>query len=115
MQDFVPRYEERFGEVPSDRACMAHDAVKLWAEVVEEAGSLDPDQFAETVEDFAFTSLRGETSVRAIDHQAAVPSCIGELELDEERGFYVYGDIREVPAEEVWLSEQEIEQKRPGG
>jgi branched-chain amino acid transport system substrate-binding protein len=114
MQAFVEKYEERFGEVPSDWACMAYDAVKLWAAVVEEAGDLDPDNFARTVEGFEFTSLRGDTFIRPIDHQAAVPSYIGELELDEERGFYVYGNLQEVPAEEIWLSEEDVKQARGG-
>jgi branched-chain amino acid transport system substrate-binding protein len=112
MQAFVETYNERYGRVPSDWACMAYDAVKLWAAVVEDAGDLDPDAFSTTVEDFEFTSLRGDTSIRAIDHQAAVGSYIGELELDEDLGFYVYGNLREVPAEEIWMSEDEVTQAR---
>jgi branched-chain amino acid transport system substrate-binding protein len=114
MAAFVETYEGEFGEVPSDWACMAYDAVKLWAEVTEEAGDLEGDSFSETVEDFEFTSLRGDTQIRAIDHQAAVPSYIGELQLDEELGFYTYTDIQAVPAEDIWLSEEEIEQRRAG-
>lgn len=114
MAAFVESYEGAHGEVPSDWACMAYDAVKLWAEVSEEAGSLEGDAFAETVEGFAFTSLRGETDIRAIDHQAAVPSYIGELQLDEERGFYTYTNIDAVPAEEIWASEEDIETRRAG-
>jgi branched-chain amino acid transport system substrate-binding protein len=112
MGEFVDVYSERYGEVPSDWACMAYDAVNLWAQVTEEAGDLDPDNFSSTVEDFAFTSLRGDTSIRAIDHQAAVASYIGELQLDEELGFYVYTNTQAVPAEETWLSEEEIMERR---
>jgi len=114
MSAFVETYDERFGEIPSDWACMAYDAVKLWAAVVEEAGDLDADLFTETVEGFEFTSLRGETTIRAIDHQASVPSYIGALELDEDLGFYVYGDLQAVPAEDIWLSEEEITELRGG-
>jgi branched-chain amino acid transport system substrate-binding protein len=114
MTDFVETYRSEYGEVPSDWACMAYDAVKLWAAVTEEAGSLEADAFSQTVEDFEFTSLRGDTYIRAIDHQAAVGSYIGELELDEELGFYVYADAQEVPAEDIWLSEEEITERRGG-
>lgn len=114
MTAFVATYDERFGEVPSDWACMAYDAVQLWASVVEEAGDLDADLFTETVEGFEFTSLRGETTIRAIDHQASVPSYIGELVLDEDLGFYVYDDLEAVPAEDIWLSEEEITGLRGG-
>ena len=40
MNDFVERYTDRFGEVPSDWACMAYDAVHLWAQLAETAGSV---------------------------------------------------------------------------
>jgi hypothetical protein len=86
--------------------------VQLGAQVVEENGSEDPEAFVETVEGFEFTSLRGDTFIREIDHQAAVSSYITDLTLDEERGFYVYDDINEVPAEDIWLSEEEIEEAR---
>jgi branched-chain amino acid transport system substrate-binding protein len=112
MTDFVERYNEEHGRVPSDWACMAYDAVKLWAQVVEENGSEDPEEFVAAVEDFEFTSLRGETYIRGVDHQAAVASYIGELVLDEELGFYVYDNLQEVPAEDIWLSEEEITERR---
>jgi branched-chain amino acid transport system substrate-binding protein len=112
MTDFVERYQEEHGRVPSDWACMAYDAVKLWAQIVEENGSEDPEEFIATVEDFEFTSLRGETYIRGVDHQAAVASYIGELVLDEELGFYVYDNLQEVPAEDIWLSEEEVLERR---
>lgn len=114
MSAFVKTYDERFGKVPSDWACMAYDAVNLWAEVVEDVGDLDADRFSETVEGFEFTSLRGEATIRAIDHQASVPSYIGELELDEDLGFYVYKNLQAVPAEDIWLPEDEVTQRRGG-
>ncbi|MGH8874285.1 MAG: ABC transporter substrate-binding protein, partial [Acidimicrobiia bacterium] len=115
MATFVTNFQAEFGRVPSDWACMAYDAVKLWAEVVEEAGSLEPDSFVSTAEGFEFTTLRGDTYIRELDHQAAVASYIGELEFSDPHGFYVYGSINEVPAEEIWLSEEEVEAARAGG
>jgi branched-chain amino acid transport system substrate-binding protein len=112
MAAFVEAYQGAYGEVPSDWACMAYDAVMLWSQVVEQTGSLDPDAFVATVEGFEFTSLRGDTFIRAIDHQAAVPSYIAELTFDDELGFYVYGETTAVPAEEIWLSEEQIRAAR---
>lgn len=112
MREFVDSYREAYDLVPSDWACMAYDAVNLWAQVVEENGTEDPAQFVETVEDFSFTSLRGDVTIRGIDHQASVASYIGELQLDEELGMYVYTNLVTVPAEEIWLSEEEIEERR---
>ena len=43
MAQFVQAYEAEHDRVPSDWACMAYDAVKLWAEVVVENGDADAD------------------------------------------------------------------------
>lgn len=112
MAEFVEAYQEEYDRVPSDWACMAYDAVKLWAQVVEENGTEDPDEFIEAVEGHDFNSLRGDFTIRAADHQAAVPSYIGELQFDDELGMYVYTDLVTVPAEEIWLSEEELEERR---
>jgi branched-chain amino acid transport system substrate-binding protein len=114
MADFVQSYQDRYDQVPSDWACMAYDAVLLWAEVVEENGSLDADQFAETVEGFSFGSLRGDITIRPVDHQASVSSYISDLSYSDEFGMYIYDDITEVPAEEIWLSEEEVEAQQQG-
>lgn len=114
MATFVENFRAAYDRVPSDWACMAYDAVKFWGLVTEQAGSLDPDAFVETGEGFEFTSLRGDVYIREIDHQASVSSYIGELVLDPELGFYVYSNINEVPAEEIWLSEEEVEAGQAG-
>jgi branched-chain amino acid transport system substrate-binding protein len=108
MTSFVERYQEAYDEVPSDWACMAYDATMLWAAVVEENGDLDADAFVDTVEGFEFTSLRGDITIRPEDHQASVSSYISELTYSDEHGMYIYEDITEVPAEDIWLSVEEL-------
>lgn len=115
MSEFVANFEATYDRVPSDWACMAYDAVQLWAAVVAEAGTVDGPAFVETAAGFEFTSLRGESYIRDVDHQAAVPSYIGRLTLDADRGFYVYSELETVPAEEIWLSEDEVAAQQPGG
>lgn len=115
MTEFVANFQAAYDRVPSDWACMAYDAVRLWAGVVEAAGSTEADAFVEAGAGFEFTSLRGDTYIRAIDHQAAVPSYIGELAFDEELGFYVYSNLQTVPAEDIWLSEDEVAERQPAG
>ncbi len=114
MKEFVQTFKDKYDTVPSDWACMAYDAVNVWAQIVEKNGSLDADQFAETAGGFKFTSLRGDTEIREIDHQAAVASYIGELTFDKDLGFYVYGNINAVPAEQTWLSPDEVTKARGG-
>ncbi len=112
MADFVDRYMDRYDLVPSDWACMAYDAVMLWAQVVEAAGSADGQAFADNVAGFEFTSLRGETYIRDVDHQAAIGSYISELTWSDEFGMYIYPTAVPVPAEDIWLSEEEVLQAR---
>jgi branched-chain amino acid transport system substrate-binding protein len=108
MTDFVERYTERYGNVPSDWACMAYDAVMLWAQVVESAGDASGQAFADAVGGFEFTSLRGETYIRDVDHQAAIGSYISELTWSDEHDMYIYETAEPVPAEEIWRSEDEV-------
>jgi branched-chain amino acid transport system substrate-binding protein len=112
MADFVERYMDRFGSVPSDWACMAYDAVMLWAQVTEAAGSAEGQAFADTVGGFEFTSLRGDTYIRDVDHQAAVGSYISELTWSDEFEMYIYPTAEPVPAEDIWLSEEEVLETR---
>jgi branched-chain amino acid transport system substrate-binding protein len=112
MADFVDRYSDRYGNVPSDWACMAYDAVHLWAQLVEAAGSADGPAVVAQVPGFQFTSLRGDTYIREVDHQAAVASYITELTYSEEHGMYIYETYVEVPAEDIWLSEDEVRARR---
>jgi branched-chain amino acid transport system substrate-binding protein len=112
MRSFVERYQAAYDQVPSDWACMAYDAVMLWAAVVEENGDLDADAFADTVEGFTFTSLRGDITIRPEDHQASVSSYISDLTYSDEHGMYIYDDIVEVPAEDIWLSVEDLEAAR---
>lgn len=113
IDDFVTRYRDRYGIYPSDWAIMAYDAVKLWAAGVEEAGSTEPDALVEALEGYRFDSLRGPVTIRPIDHQASVPVYSGTVQMDPEVGFATWTDVRVIPGEEVWLSEQEVEALQP--
>lgn len=112
IDEFVQNYRDRYGIYPSDWAIMAYDAVKLWAEGVEEAGSLDPDELVEVLEGYEFESLRGPVTIREIDHQASVPVYSGTVTQDPDVGFATWTDVREIPGEEVWLSEEEVQQQQ---
>jgi branched-chain amino acid transport system substrate-binding protein len=112
MEDFVERYMDRYDSVPSDWACMAYDAVMLWAQVVEETGDPSGQAFADTVGGFEFESLRGDIYIRDVDHQAAVGSYISELTWSDEYDMYIYETAEPVPAEDIWLSEDEVLETR---
>ena len=108
IDDFVKRYRDRFNAYPSDWAIMAYDAVKLWAQGVEESEGVDADGVVEALEGASFESLRGEVTIREVDHQASVPVFSGEVAPDDEVGFPTYENPKSIPGDEVWLSEDEV-------
>jgi branched-chain amino acid transport system substrate-binding protein len=66
MRSFVERYQAAYDQVPSDWACMAYDAVMLWAAVVEENGDLDADAFADEAVEQATSMLAGGLTRREV-------------------------------------------------
>ncbi|CAN5481535.1 ABC transporter substrate-binding protein [soil metagenome] len=108
IDEFVTNYRDRYGIYPSDWAIMAYDAVKLWAQGVEEAGSLDPNELVEALEGYEFDSLRGAVTIRPEDHQASVPVYSGTVSPNPEVGFPTWTDVQQIPGEEVWLTEEEV-------
>ncbi|MGH2746091.1 MAG: ABC transporter substrate-binding protein [Thermoleophilaceae bacterium] len=112
IRDFIQRYDTRFRKPPSDWAIMAYDAVKLWAEGVEQAGEVDADKLVEALEGYQFDSLRGPIEIRAADHQASVPLYGGTVsdKADPKAGFPTYEKTVSVPGDEVWLSEDEVKE-----
>ena len=110
IEDFIQNYRDRYGIYPSDWAIMAYDAAKLWAEGAEEAGSIEADALVETLEGFEFESVRGTVTIRPEDHQASVPVYSGIVTQDPEVGFATWTDIQQIPAEDVWLTVEEVQE-----
>lgn len=54
--------------------------VTLWAEAVKKAGSFDTDKVAKAWEGMEFDGPYGKILMRAKDHQALMPFCIGKVE-----------------------------------
>lgn len=108
IDGFIEDYRAEYDSYPSDWAIMAYDAVQLWAQGVEEAGSLEPDELVATLEGFEFESLRGPVTIRAEDHQASVPVYSGTVTFTDEYEFATWSDIEQIPGEEVWLSVEEV-------
>ncbi|MGH2755873.1 MAG: ABC transporter substrate-binding protein [Actinomycetota bacterium] len=112
IDDFVQNYRDRYGIYPSDWAIMVYDAVMLWAEGVEEAGDLDPDNLVEALEGYEFESLRGTVTIRPQDHQASVPVYSGIVTQDPDAGFATWTEVETIPGEEVWLTEEELAEQQ---
>jgi branched-chain amino acid transport system substrate-binding protein len=79
MDDLVTRYRARYNnEYPSDWAVMEYDAIKIWAQAADAAGSLDSDKVRAQLVGHPFESVRGpQVTVRKEDQQANVGETIG--------------------------------------
>jgi len=59
VQDFVSRYEARFGSVPDALAALAYDAAVILLASIEEAGVADPTAVAQAMEDIEVEAVSG--------------------------------------------------------
>jgi branched-chain amino acid transport system substrate-binding protein len=79
MDTFVKSYHDKYNEYPSDWAVMDTDAINVWAQAANKAGSFDPDKVIKQIVGHSFASLRGYNfTVRAGDQQANVGETIGD-------------------------------------
>ncbi len=78
LDDFVKRYQARWGELPSDWAVMDTDAFNTWATAAANAKSFDSDKVRAQIAGKSFDSLRGgKFTIRNGDQQANVGETIG--------------------------------------
>lgn len=101
------------GAYPSDWSVMGYDAVMAWAQGVEEAGTTDADAVVAALESITVQTLRGEVTLRAVDHQANVPEYYGTITgPDNEFGFPIWSDPQEIPGDDIILPEEDILKRR---
>lgn len=71
-QPFVTAYQDEFdGSNPVYTGYHTYDAVKLFADVVEQSGTLDADELVDELEDAAFTGAAGTAEFYDRDHEFA--------------------------------------------
>jgi branched-chain amino acid transport system substrate-binding protein len=114
MQAFVEKYHTKYNQWPSDWAAMAYDGLIALTTAIEKAGSIDSDQVSKALEGLKFESLRGSRFIRAEDHMANVGIYVGyTAKARKYKDFLILKDVVEVPAEEVWLSVDEVKELQP--
>jgi branched-chain amino acid transport system substrate-binding protein len=59
VQDFVAAYEEKYGAAPDALAALAYDAANILMQAIEESGSAEPADIAETMETMDFSVVSG--------------------------------------------------------
>ena len=109
MTAFVEKYHTKYNQWPSDWACMAYDGLIALTAAIEKAGSIDSDQVSKALGGLKFNSLRGSRYIRAEDHMANMGLYVGyTAKARKYKKFLILKDVVEVPAEDVWLSVEEV-------
>ncbi|MBI4964583.1 MAG: ABC transporter substrate-binding protein [Desulfomonile tiedjei] len=109
MKEFSKKYFDKYKEWPADWALMAYDGMIALTEAIKKANSADSEQVVKVLGGLKFKSLRGERYIRAEDHMANVGIYVGVTTKDPNyKEFLIMKDVKEVPAEKVWLPVEEV-------
>ena len=79
MSRFVSQYKTAYGSYPNEFAIIGYSAVQAWAQAVRKARSFDAGKVTAALAGSTVTTLRGDITVRACDHQAEVPEYTGTI------------------------------------
>lgn len=78
-QPFAERYHEKFGVYPNDAFSYAtYDGIKMWADVVESAGTTDAEEIVPALADASFEGTRGTIEFNGTDHEYPHDAKFGE-------------------------------------
>jgi branched-chain amino acid transport system substrate-binding protein len=114
MKQFVDRFYAKYQQWPADWAIMAYDGLTALTEAIRKANSTDSDKVVKALEGLHFKSLRGPRYIRPEDHVGDVGVYVGWTSKDPRyEGFLIMKNVAEVPAEQVWLSVEEIDKLQP--
>jgi branched-chain amino acid transport system substrate-binding protein len=76
---FVEAYQSANDALPGNFARVGYDSLRLMAKGMNKAGSTSPADVRDALEGSTFTTVLGDITLREDDHQATVPTWIGEL------------------------------------
>jgi branched-chain amino acid transport system substrate-binding protein len=115
MKAFTKKYFEKYKEWPADWALMAYDGLIALTEAIKKANSVDSEKVVKVLGGLKFKSLRGDRYIRAEDHMANVGIYVGVTVKDPKyKEFLIMKDVKEVPAEKVWLSVEQVKKLQAG-
>jgi branched-chain amino acid transport system substrate-binding protein len=112
-EQFVKDFKAKTGNYPSDWSVMGYDVVMAWAQGVEAAGKTDADAVVAALETTKVKTLRGEVTLRKVDHQADVPEYYGTItKPDATYGFPIWSNAQEIPGADIILPEADVLKRR---
>lgn len=101
MMQFVEKYKKATAAYPDAWAVQNYDTVYLLKAAIEKAKTVDTDPVVKAIEGMKFDSLRGDFSIRALDHMGTVPCYQGTIAKDPKYPFKIWKDIVRVPGDQV--------------
>ncbi|MCX8066627.1 MAG: ABC transporter substrate-binding protein [Anaerolineae bacterium] len=85
VQDFVKRYQAKYGSVPDALAALAYDAANILFQAIQQAGTDDALKVAQTMEKGKFSVVSGDIT---FDNQHNPQKCAVILEVSPEKVSY---------------------------
>lgn len=85
VQEFVKKYQNKYGSVPDALAALAYDAANILFQAIQKAGTDDPMKVAQTMEQNTFSVVSGDIS---FDNQHNPKKCAVILEVSQEKVSY---------------------------
>ncbi len=85
VQDFVKKYQAKYGSVPDALAALAYDAANILFMAIQQAGTDDPVKVAQTMEKGMFSVVSGDIT---FDEQHNPKKCAVLLEVSPEKVSY---------------------------
>jgi branched-chain amino acid transport system substrate-binding protein len=113
MNAYVQKYRDKYkGEFPQAYATFGYEAIYSIKHAMEKAQTTDKEKVVDALKGLQFTSPRGSLYFRDYQNIASGKVYVGKTFKDPKYPFYVYKDIMEIPAEETWISLDEIRKLR---
>lgn len=85
VQEFVKKYQAKYGSVPDALAALAYDAANILFQAIQQAGTDDPVKVAQTMEKGTFSVVSGDIS---FDAQHNPKKCAVLMEVSQEKVSY---------------------------
>jgi len=101
-EQFEQDYLANRGRLPALGGCQHYDMVKVLMQGIEKAGTFDKDAVAKAIESGTFQTLRGQHSMRSINHTLDTGLYFGITKYDDSLGYCDVVDVVEVSGPSVW-------------
>ncbi len=85
VQEFVKKYQAKYGSVPDALAALAYDAANILFQAIQQAGTDDPVKVAQTMEKGTFSVVSGDIS---FDAQHNPKKCAVLMEVSQDKVSY---------------------------